>query len=217
MPNKMLDALVRADRSVAIAVFLAVATVGTAAATSPYADDILRATPEVSQDLAAADTAPIVAPAPMPVLHAEPSPVETQMAGLESEENCLADVMYFEARGDGTRGEEAVAEVVLNRTHDGNYPTTICGVVHQGVASGSCQFSYVCDPHAHREAAAWAAARRLAAEIMSGYRQLDDITGGATSYHADYVEPGWSGMVETVRIGSHIFFRRGHKALTNSA
>jgi spore germination cell wall hydrolase CwlJ-like protein len=215
MSRKTLDALVRADRSVAIAVFLVVATVGTAAAYNPYADSLLaRAVPEVSQDLepAAAVTEP------MKAMTAQPSLVETQMAGLESEENCLADVMYFEARGDGARGEEAVAEVVLNRTHDGKYPTSICGVVRQGLASGSCQFSYVCDPHAHREAAAWAAARRLASEIMNGYRQLDDITGGATSYHATYVEPGWTDMVETARIGSHVFFRRGHaKAMTDSA
>lgn len=212
MSGKTLEALVRADRCVAVAVFLVMATVGTAAAYSPYADDILaRATPEVTQDLAPA-------PQPMQALVGRPSVVEAQLVSLDEQQNCLADVMYFEARGQGPRGEEAVAEVVLNRTHDGNYPATICGVVRQGLGSGSCQFSYVCDPHAHRERAAWASARRLAAEIMSGHLQLEDITGGATSYHADYVEPGWSGMVETAHIGNHVFLRRGHaKPASDSA
>jgi spore germination cell wall hydrolase CwlJ-like protein len=214
MSRKTLDALVRADRMVAIAVFLVMATMGTAAAYNPYADDILaRATPMVSQDLA-----PLAEATPMKAMAGEPSLAETQMVSLDAEQDCLADVMYFEARGDGARGEEAVAEVVLNRTHDGNYPTSICGVVHQGVAHGACQFSYVCDPHAHREAAAWVAARRLAEEIMSGHRQLEDLTGGATSYHADYVEPGWTDMVQTAHIGSHIFFRRGRvRPLTDNA
>jgi spore germination cell wall hydrolase CwlJ-like protein len=214
MSRKTLDALVRADRSVAIAVFIVMATIGTAAAYNPYADSVLaRSEPVVSQDLE-----PIVQAEPMKAMAALPSLAETQMVSLDAEQDCLADVMYFEARSDGVRGEEAVAEVVLNRTHDGNYPTTICGVVRQGLASGSCQFSYVCDPHAHREAAAWAAARRLAEEIMSGHVQLEDITGGATSYHADYVDPGWTDMVETAHIGNHIFFRRGRaKAMTDSA
>src|SRR5215831_13618645 len=64
-----------------------------------------------------------------------------------SEAGCLAEAMYYEARGEGVEGQEAVAEVVLERTRDGNYPRTICAVVHEGVMPGrrDCQFSYACD------------------------------------------------------------------------
>ncbi|MGH6871026.1 MAG: cell wall hydrolase [Rhizomicrobium sp.] len=198
MSNSTMHTLARADRAVAIAVFLVMATVGTAAAYNPYADNILaRATPVVSQDLEPAAE-------PMKAMAAMPSPAELAMVKIAAEQNCLAEAMYFEARGDGSRGEEAVAEVIFNRMRNPNYPGTICGVVHQG-----CQFSYVCGgAHRVREAGAWASARMLAAEIMAGYRPLGDMTGGATSYHADYVDPGWGGMVETGRVGNHIFYRR---------
>jgi spore germination cell wall hydrolase CwlJ-like protein len=51
----------------------------------------------------------------------------------------------------------------------------------------------------------WAAARRIAEEILSG--RSEDPTGGALFYHADYVAPTWSRGVPPIRrIGSHLFF-----------
>ncbi len=214
MSRKTLVAIAKADRAIAIAVFLVMATVGTAAAYNPYADSLIaRTTPEVSLDI-------IPAPEPMKAMAALPSPAERQMVSMGTEQNCLAEAMYYEARGDGAKGEEAVAEVVFNRMRAGNYPVTICGVVREGVRSGSCQFSFACnaDAHARKEAAAWAEARFLASQILAGSRPLEDLTGGATSYHADYVDPDWGNMVETARIGSHIFYRHApHHAMTDSA
>src|SRR3984957_13411853 len=46
-------------------------------------------------------------------------------------EKCLAEAVYFEARGEAVRGQIAVAQVVLNRAFSGFYPTTVCGVVYQ--------------------------------------------------------------------------------------
>ncbi|HEY2071459.1 MAG TPA: cell wall hydrolase [Rhizomicrobium sp.] len=204
MPIRTIDALVRADRAVAVAVFLVAATVCAVAAHNPYADSLLaRATPEVSQDLEP--------PVPMKEMAATPSPAELAMVKMSGEQTCLAEAMYYEARGDGAKGEEAVAEVVFNRMHDGKYPGTICGVVYEGAGHGQCQFSFACDRDAQgrKETAAWADARLLAAEIVDGYRPLGSATGGALSYHANYVDPGWGDMIETARIGSHIFYRRG--------
>src|SRR3954462_8805746 len=50
--------------------------------------------------------------------------------GAEAE--CLAEVMYYEARGEGVDGEKAVAEVVLQRAKSADYPNTLCGVVYDG-------------------------------------------------------------------------------------
>src|SRR4051812_29063836 len=50
-----------------------------------------------------------------------------------AEAECLAEVMYYEARGEGIEGEKAVAEVVLQRTRDRDYPSTVCGVTYDGV------------------------------------------------------------------------------------
>jgi spore germination cell wall hydrolase CwlJ-like protein len=37
------------------------------------------------------------------------------------------------------------------------------------------------------------------------------VAGGATFYHADYVNPGWaSRMVKVAEIGQHVFYRPQH-------
>src|SRR5260221_6400587 len=44
---------------------------------------------------------------------------------------CLAENIYFEARGEPLDGQYAVAEVTLNRTGAQNFPHKICEVVHE--------------------------------------------------------------------------------------
>ena len=44
---------------------------------------------------------------------------------------CLSKNIYFEARGEDTEGQVAVAHVTLNRVEHKNFPNTICEVVHQ--------------------------------------------------------------------------------------
>ena len=51
--------------------------------------------------------------------------------GRANDLECLAENIYFEARGEPLRGQYAVAEVTLNRTHAANFPRTVCGVVHE--------------------------------------------------------------------------------------
>ena len=54
-----------------------------------------------------------------------------------SERSCLITALYHEARGEGTKGIEAVASVIYNRKHHPYYPATYCGIVNQYK-----QFSY---------------------------------------------------------------------------
>jgi hypothetical protein len=49
----------------------------------------------------------------------------------ETDLECLAENIYFEARGEPLDGQYAVAEVTLNRTRSDNFPHTVCGVVHE--------------------------------------------------------------------------------------
>ena len=61
-------------------------------------------------------------------------------------EKCLAEAIYFEARGEAVRGQIAVAQVVLNRAFSGKYPDTVCGVVYQNKHRHlACQFTFACD------------------------------------------------------------------------
>ena len=49
-----------------------------------------------------------------------------------NEVECLAQNIYFEARGEPTQGQIAVAYVALNRKKDERYPNTLCAVIKQG-------------------------------------------------------------------------------------
>jgi spore germination cell wall hydrolase CwlJ-like protein len=126
------------------------------------------------------------------------------------EENCLAQAVYFEARSEPEAGQAAVAQVVLNRVSSGLYPPTICGVVFQNAQRyKACQFSFACEGRSLRvtEAGPWAAARRIARDVLEG-RTYDEQVGMATHYHADYVRPGWSRRLKkTDKIGQHIFYK----------
>lgn len=123
---------------------------------------------------------------------------------------CLAEAIYFEARGEPVPGQVAVAEVILNRVDANNYPSTICRVVNQGTGRlHACQFSYTCDgvPERVTERAAWDTAGKIARLLIDGAPRL--LTDAATHYHADYVNPRWARVYpQTARVGRHLFYRQ---------
>lgn len=70
-------------------------------------------------------------------------------ASGDAQWRCLAEALYFEARGESIRGQFAVAEVILNRVDSPLFPNTVCGVINQGTGRKfACQFTYTCDGHA---------------------------------------------------------------------
>lgn len=123
---------------------------------------------------------------------------------------CLTEAIYFEARGEPINGQIAVAEVILNRVNSPIFPNTVCGVIQQGSENlNKCQFSYKCDgePEYMTEPKAMKRASDVAILIMKGERRA--LSGYATHYHADYVDPYWaSTLLKTATIGTHIFYRR---------
>src|SRR6202007_1851665 len=59
---------------------------------------------------------------------------------------CLSQAVYYEAAREPLKGQEAVAQVVLNRVRHPAYPKSVCGVVYQGSAKlTGCQFTFTCD------------------------------------------------------------------------
>ena len=128
----------------------------------------------------------------------------------ETEQRCLAAAVYFEARGEGTKGQAAVAQVVLNRVKNPTYPNTVCGVVYQNDDwRNRCQFSFACDGIKDRitEPYHWRKAQEVAKAVASGEIYLPEV-GSSTHYHATYVKPGWARTMEKMKkIGTHIFYR----------
>jgi len=156
-------------------------------------------------------SAPTTLAAPDSPLAKAPSAAELALERILEDQRCLAEAMYYEARGEGKEGQEAIAEVVFHRMHAPGYPRTICGVVYQGADRRSgCQFSFACDGELlqPKSSSAWARARMLAARIMAGIVRLGDITGDAIAFHAADIQPDWADQMErTIQIGNHIFYR----------
>jgi spore germination cell wall hydrolase CwlJ-like protein len=129
----------------------------------------------------------------------------------KAQQKCLAEAIYFEARGEPEAGQAAVAQVVLNRVRNPAYPNTICDVVYQNKhLKNRCQFSFACDGIKDRVRAfsrAWRTAQRIAKDVTDGKIWLKDVAD-STHYHANYVHPAWgSTMIKKDRVGAHIFYR----------
>lgn len=122
---------------------------------------------------------------------------------------CLSNAVYYEAAREPEEGQRAVAQVVLNRVRDQNFPKSVCGVVYQGwERTTGCQFSFTCDGSLLRapDAGLMRNARRVAEDALAG--DVEPEVGTATHYHADYVNPWWkAGVTRVAQIGAHIFYR----------
>ena len=127
----------------------------------------------------------------------------------------LARTLWGEARGEGTKGMEAVACVILNRVkvaedHGkywwGNNIIQVCQKPYQF----SCWNRS--DPNFRKLQAVddkdlyFATALRIARRAV--INALKDITEGATHYHTKSINPYWAkGEVPVASIGSHLFYK----------
>ena len=128
----------------------------------------------------------------------------------QREITCLTENIYFEAGNESKNGQIAVALVTMNRLAVGHYGNDICGVVHQRTRY-TCQFSWVCDANITnkrltiKNTSLYNETKEVAMLVFFNYENMQDITKGATYYHADYVNPGWN-LPKTIKIGAHIFY-----------
>jgi spore germination cell wall hydrolase CwlJ-like protein len=134
-----------------------------------------------------------------------------------SELNCLAEALYFEARGETVKGQFAVAEVILNRVKSDRFPGSPCAVINQGTGKKyQCQFTYTCDGQKEiiGEKRAFERVKKVARAALDGV--VPKITQGATHYHTTAVKPGWSRVYKkTAAIGTHIFYRHTWRTASN--
>ena len=134
---------------------------------------------------------------------------------------CLARNMYFEARGEGQTGIDAVGFVTINRVRSSRYPNTICEVVYQARRDSrgnpirhKCQFSWYCDGRPDTvQTHEFVRLQRRAEFVYINYYLNDamkDTTRGSTHYHTTRVSPHWSrhqNYQQVANIGDHIFYR----------
>jgi spore germination cell wall hydrolase CwlJ-like protein len=178
-------------------------------------DDTSNAAPVPATSLPMSAAIPLrMVPLPTPA-PGVPPPSPAQRLHLEGKdyakaERCLANAIYFEARSEPIKGQQAVAQVVVNRAFSGFYPNDICGVVYQNAHRHlSCQFTFACDGKrkAITERGHWARANRIAKQTLDGQIYVPEVAK-STHYHAVYVHPNWvREMKKMVRFGVHNFYR----------
>ena len=123
---------------------------------------------------------------------------EHKTLGISRETQCLADNIYFEARGEPFKGKVAVALVTINRTKSDKFPRTICGVVYQ-----KGQFTWTANKHKITDFTNWTDSLLAASMAMEDSKILGDFK--ATHYHNDTVAPAW-GLRKVAKIGKHTFY-----------
>jgi len=130
----------------------------------------------------------------------------------ENDLQCLAENIYFEARGEPLEGQYAVAEVTLNRTQAQHFPHTVCAVVHEMRWDPSrkrtvADFSWTeLGGLSPQDGPAWKRAMTVATAVYDDVH--DPIAPGALFYHSTKVRPGWARTRTAIAtIGNHIFYR----------
>src|SRR6185312_8965358 len=92
---------------------------------------------------------------------------------------CLSRAIYFESRSEPVRGQEAVAQVVMNRVFSGFYPKDVCAVIYQNANRHlACQFTFACDGKRKviNERGAWALANGRSSVALKYYRAANAAT-----------------------------------------
>ena len=136
---------------------------------------------------------------------------QPMLKAQKKELHCLAQNVYFEARGEMPVGQLAVAMVTMNRVESRRFPNSVCRVVWQ-----KRQFSWTHDGRSDRptDKKAWVLAKQIANFIYNKYTDYSaasngalDLTQGALHYYApDLADPNWARSKDVTRkIGGHLF------------
>ena len=145
----------------------------------------------------------------LPIRPMRPFVLNTDANDRDRAVHCMAQAIYYEAAREPLKGQQAVAQVVLNRMRHPAYPKSVCGVVFQGAARPTgCQFTFTCDGSLRwaPQADLFRRVEDVARKALAGY--VDKEVGSATHYHAAYVAPYWAPtLVKMTQVGQHIFYR----------
>jgi spore germination cell wall hydrolase CwlJ-like protein len=114
----------------------------------------------------------------------------------QSELKCLADNIYYEARGESKVGMLLVAKTTINRSEDPDFPNDICKVVYQ-----KDQFSWTSTKQNKPDSIGYSKAKEIAIESTT-------FKTPALYFHNQTVKPQWAKTKVVVAIeGNHIFYK----------
>ena len=126
---------------------------------------------------------------------------DKQLAQRAEDLQCLAENVYYEARGEPLVGQYAVAEVTMNRVRSREFPDSVCAVVHQ---QGAFSWTGGSGPRAP-SGYEWQRAQAIARSVYENNEA--PLVAGALYYHTTQVSPDWAPMrTHVTRIGRHLFY-----------
>lgn len=154
--------------------------------------------------------------------------IEVDTAKVDPEQAyCLAQNVYYEAKGESIQGQFAVASVTLNRVNDPRFPKTVCEVVKQSARNKDsnrlvCAFSWYCEndkkgkeiPVRNNDGSVnqsavdqFQIASIVAITVLGG--NVKDNTHGATHFHnPNTSNPAWRNtLIKTMSVGNHDFYK----------
>lgn len=151
-------------------------------------------------------------PLAVSVMSMDPTPQlpELRVAYVDPKSlDCLAKTIYWEAKSEPITGQIAVGHVVLNRTKDSRFPSTVCGVVTQstkGKKSWSCQFHWYCDGKSDviKDQKTYAKVLEVARLVLT--EAIDNPIGNSLFFHATYVKNQKKRYATRMKVGNHVFY-----------
>jgi spore germination cell wall hydrolase CwlJ-like protein len=133
---------------------------------------------------------------------------------------CLAENIYFEARGEPYLGKVAVARVVMNRVDHSQFDNSPCEVIYESAYVTRitddtkrkvkvCQFSWTCKPvrKIKEDDPMFKVSMNIAQKVLLTDAYRDIIPKTILFFHNTTVQPNW-GYRQAMRIGNHIFYSR---------
>lgn len=123
-------------------------------------------------------------------------------AQVDSTQRCLAGAIYFESKGEPLAGQLAVANVIINRSKSGRFPTDVCSVVKQ-----RGQFSFVRGgeiPSIDEGRTSWRTALAVAKIALEA--AWDSPAPKALFFNTADRRPGGN-LTKIAMIGNHVFYR----------
>jgi spore germination cell wall hydrolase CwlJ-like protein len=146
-------------------------------------------------------------------IRVQPTPVKLDAAQQRALDlRCLAENIYFEARGEPIQGQYAVAEVTMNRLSSPYFPDSICEVVHDtrwdpARRRYTAHFSWTgLDIDIEPSGLAWRKAMAIATAVYDD--AYVPVVPEALFYHTTDIHPYWADSKQVIAtIGNHIFYR----------
>jgi len=132
----------------------------------------------------------------------------TMAAELDDKQlKCLADNVYYEARGEPVEGQIAVAQVTLNRVVNGRWGNTVCEVVYYK-RLGVCQFSWVCQSRKLPKSIQYTKSKLIAQRVADyHYTDVQYRYKDAMYFHSNKIHSHWHNKrTKLKQTGNHIFY-----------